>query len=171
MYNVLDAIRKRAFSFFAFFSLTFLLCVPVESLTVRSSDGSSISVCPVAPGDSFMLSFIHSVEKTPVESEFRVLSGKVRQWEERFLSHNAGLPTEAPPNGRFIMDKDWMILRGGGLAVQSIRYRVGNEQFGRNYMVLPDGAKILLFEEYPGRILFFSAESTSFLNYLFSQVF
>ncbi len=118
-----------------------------------------------------MLSFIHSVEKTPVESEFRVLSGKVRQWEERFLSHNAGLPTEAPPNGRFIMDKDWMILRGGGLAVQSIRYRVGNEQFGRNYMVLPDGAKILLFEEYPGRILFFSAESTSFLNYLFSQVF
>ena len=155
----------------AFFSLLFLLCVPVESLSIRSSDGSSLLVFPVVPGDSFILSFIHSVEKTPVESEFRVLSGKVRQWEERFLSHNAGLPTQAPPNGRFIMDRDWMILRGGGLAVQSFRYRVGNEQFGRNFMVLPDGVKKILFEEYPGRVLIFSAESTSLLKYLVSRVF
>jgi len=106
-----------------------------------------------------------------VESEFRVLSGKVRQWEERFLSHNAGLPTEAPPNGRFVMDTEWMILRGGGLAVRSFRYRVGNEQYGRNFMVLPDGSKILLFEEYPGRILLFSAEATSLLKHLVSRVF
>ena len=168
---MLDAFLKRCFFFMAFFSLLFLLCVPVESLSIRSSDGSSLLVFPVAPGDSFILNFIHSVEKTPVESEFRVLSGKVRQWEERFLSHNAGLPTQAPPNGRFIMDMEWMILRGGGLAVQSFRYRVGNEQFGRNFMVLPDGSKKILFEEYPGRVLIFSAESTSLLKYLVSRVF
>ncbi len=168
---MLDALRKRCFLLLAFFSLIFLLCVPVESLSIRFSDGSSFLVLPVAPGDSFLLSFIHSVEKSPVESEFRVLSGKVRQWEERFLSHNAGLPTEAPPNGRFVMDTEWMILRGGGLAVRSFRYRVGNEQYGRNFMVLPDGTKILLFEEYPGCILLFSAEATSLLKHLVSRVF
>ena len=171
MYNVLDAIRKRIFPLLAFLSFIFLFSVPVESLAIRSSDGSLIRACPVAPGNSFMLSFIHSVEKTPVESEFRVLSGKVRQWEERFLSHNAGLPTEAPPNGRFIMEKKWMVLRGGGLAVKSFRYRVGNGQFGRNFMVLPDGTKIVLFEEYSGRALLFSAESTSLLKHLVSRVF
>lgn len=168
---MLYALRKFCFFLVAFFSFFYFLCVPVSVLKIHSSDGKAIIESPVAPGDSFVLGFIHSVEQTPVESEFRVLTGKVRQWEERFVSHNAGLPTEAPPNGKFIMDSEWMILRGGGLAVQSFRYRVGNEHFGRNFMILPDGSEISLYNEYPGRLLFFSSELTFFMKYLIDRVF
>ncbi len=162
---------KRIFFVILFFSLIFLFTVPVQTLTIRSMDGKTLFTFPVTNKSSFVLGFIHSVEKTPVESEYRVLSGKIRQWEERFISQNAGLPTEAPQNGRFIMDRKWMILRGGGLVARNIRYRVGNDLLGRNRLLLPDGSELALYEDFPGDILVFSAETTDFLRHGISRVF
>jgi hypothetical protein len=99
-----------------------------------------------------------------------VAGGRIRQWEERVRSHNAGLPAEAPLNGRFIPGKDWMAVRGGGASFISIRYRVGDSCSGRNMLII-DGEEIELFRLYPGRILLIRAEKMSFAGRLLSRLF
>lgn len=144
-------------------SVLFLLCIvvyfaaiPLPALILRSSSGSILERFYISPGDSFTLRFIHSVEQTPVEDEYRGVGGRIRLWEERTVSHNAGLPSEAPRNGRFIMGKDWMHVRGGGCSYQLVRYRVGNENLGKNILIVSGGKKIDLFEKYPLSVIEFS---------------
>jgi hypothetical protein len=168
---LIERCRWFVFLLFAFFSLVFLITVPVQCLVIRSSDGRFITGSPLNSRESFILEYIHSVEKTPVQSEYRVLSGKIRQWEERFLSHNAGLPTEAFHHGRFVMHRKWMILRGGGIAVERLRYRVGDEEFGKNRLFLPGGSPVRLFETHPRQVLEFSAETTSLPMCFLSRFF
>ena len=74
-------------------------------------------------------------------------------WEERTQSTNAGLPTEAPPRGRFVHDLPWYRYIGGGRSFESIVLRVGDARFGRNTLTLPSGEVLSLFELYPGHRL------------------
>ena len=74
-------------------------------------------------------------------------------WEERTQSTNAGLPTEAPPRGRFVHEPPWYRYIGGGRSFESIVLRVGDARFGRNTLTLPSGEVLPLFELYPGRRL------------------
>ena len=168
---MLPAIKINLTCTVAILASLFILTVPVYTITIFAIGNSALFNIPVGSGESFVLRFIHSVERTPVESEYRVASKKIVHWEERFVSHNAGLPTEAPRNGRFIMERDWMILRGVGLSTRSIRYRVGDDELGRNLLYLPDGTEILLFEEYPRQILYFSAGTTNILINFINRVF
>ncbi len=142
----------------AILALFYFFAVPMNFLTITSSGGTILYDAPVGGGESFILRFIHSVERTPIESEYRVVTGKIVHWEERFLSHNAGLPTEPPRNGRFIMAENWMILRGGGPSAGSFRYRVGNEELGRNLLFLPNGSEVLLYVDCKHDLLLFRAE-------------
>ena len=136
--------------------LVYSAAIPLPALILRDSSGSLLYKFYISPGDSFTLWYIHSVEKTPVEDEYRGVGGLIRLWEERTVSHNAGLPTEASRNGRFIMGKDWMHVRGGGYSFPLVRYRVGNETLGRNTLILAGGKKIDLFEKYPLSVIEFS---------------
>lgn len=136
----------------AIFSAAF----PLPALILRDSSGAILYKLYISPGDSFILSFIHSVENTPVEDEYRGVNGRIRLWEERTVSHNAGLPSEAPRNGRFIMGPDWMHVRGGGQSLSLMRYRVGNERLGRNVLIFSEKNKILLFEKHPLSVIEFS---------------
>ena len=136
--------------------LVFSAAVPLPVLVLRDSSGKTLHRFYLSPGDSFTLRFIHSVEKTPVEDEYRGVNGRIRLWEERTVSHNAGLPTEAPRNGRFIMGQSWMHVRGGGYSFPLVRYRVGNGSLGRNLLLLPGGGIMNLFEKYPLSVIEFS---------------
>lgn len=136
--------------------LVYSATVPLPALILRNSTGKILHRLYLSPGDSFTLRYIHSVEKTPVEDEYRGVNGRIRLWEERTVSHNAGLPTEAPRNGRFIMGKKWMHVRGGGYSFPLIRYRVGNETMGRNILILSGSKKIDLFKKYPLSVIEFS---------------
>ncbi len=136
--------------------LVYSAAVSLPALVLRDSSGKILQSFYLSPGDFFTLRYIHSVEKTPVEDEYRSVGGRIRLWEERTVSHNAGLPTEAPPNGRFIMGKNWMHVRGGGASFPFFRYRVGNEILGRNILLLSGGKKLDLFEKYPLSVIEFS---------------
>ena len=94
--------RKTILSLFFLFllSLGMTLAVwPVNVISICTDGGEAVFSAPVPEGWAFTSRMIHSLEKTPVEDEYRVVSGRIWQWEERFQSNNAGLPTEVPVNG------------------------------------------------------------------------
>ena len=167
---MMKTFSKRILVVFFLSFILFILTVPSYYLKISLEWGEEACCKSLPPGLPFILRFIHSVEQTPVEGEYMVAGGRIRQWEERVRSHNAGLPAEAPLNGRFIPGKDWMAVRGGGASFISIRYRVGDSILGRNMLII-DGEEIELFRLYPGRILLIRAEKMSFAGRLLSRLF
>ena len=113
---------------------------------------------PLYLGESFETEYIHSVQLCPVVDRYYADGRRLWLWEERTQSTNAGLPTEAPPRGRFVHDPPWYRYIGGGRSFESIVLRVGDARFGRNTLTLPSGEVLSLFELYPGRRLVLCAQ-------------
>jgi hypothetical protein len=161
-----DAVyRKTLFVLFSLFLLslgTALATWPVNVISISMESGKVIVCGPIPEGWTFTSRIIHSLEKTPVEDEYRVVSGRIWQWEERYQSNNAGLPTEVPENGRFVSAPDWFIIRGGRNHWDALRYRVGNCGLGRNLLALEGFGQIRAFERYPGERLLIEARPEPF---------
>jgi len=69
--------------------------IPLHALEVRESGGTGrvLLLKRVAPGDTFTLSFIHSVEKSEVTDYFRIDDGhRIILYQTEFGSLNTGLP-------------------------------------------------------------------------------
>ncbi len=166
---MLRGLGKHLVRLIFLFSVVFILAVPYQILVLASPAGERFCELQIGTGDGFVLRFIHSVERTPVESEYRVLSGRIWQFEERIVSHNAGLPTEALPNARFLMTREWMIIRGGRFTASEIRSRTGDEILGRNGFFPPSGERVALYEVHPRQVLVFSTDVTTTLARFFSR--
>ncbi|NPV05119.1 MAG: DUF1850 domain-containing protein [Syntrophaceae bacterium] len=68
---------------------------PLHGLEVRESGGAGrvLLLQRVSPGDTFALSFVHSVEKSDVTDHFRIDDGyRIILYETEFRSLNTGLP-------------------------------------------------------------------------------
>lgn len=104
----------------------------VDFFRILDSDGKILFSSPAALGHKFMTRYIHSVELTPVEDEYYVVSSKLWSWEERTRSTKAGMPFKSPLKGRFIKTEQWLIYQGGRLSWKNYFYRVGNKSFGLN---------------------------------------
>ena len=133
------------------------LVLALDALTPRVSlcDDTGRVLCsfPLYLGEAFGTEYIHSVQLCPVVDRYYADGRRLWLWEERTQSTNAGLPTEAPPRGRFVHDPPWYRYIGGGRSFESIVLRVGDARFGRNTLTLPSGKVLSLFELYPGRRL------------------
>jgi hypothetical protein len=69
--------------------------IPLHALEVRQSGGAwrVVFLTRVAPGDTFTLSFIHSVEKSEVTDYFRIDDAyRIILYQTEFGSLNTGLP-------------------------------------------------------------------------------
>jgi hypothetical protein len=108
---------------------------------------------PVYSGEFFATEYIHSVQLCPVVDLYCVTGKSLRLWEERTQSTNAGLPTEAPPNGRFLHQAPWYRYIGGGRTFRSIRLRVGDKETGRNVLILPSRRRVELYGLFAGELL------------------
>ncbi len=72
--------------------------IPLCALEVRESGetGRVVFLKRVAPGDTFTLSFIHSVEKSEVTDYFRIDdNNRIIRYQTDFSSLNTGLPAVA----------------------------------------------------------------------------
>lgn len=91
--------RKRGFILFLVGAVVLLAggMIPVSVLEVKDGKSGEILFHKRAvAGDVFLFSYIHSVEKTPVEGTFRVeKGGALRIVETRFSSYGPGLPNVA----------------------------------------------------------------------------
>ncbi|MDR1730767.1 MAG: DUF1850 domain-containing protein [Synergistaceae bacterium] len=134
-------------------SLLFCCICPVSHVELAEKDGRAVLSFPIYVGETFSTEYIHSVQLCPVVDVYYVTGNALRLWEERTQSTNAGLPTEAPVNGRFLHQPPWYRYIGGGRAFSSVRYRVGTAEIGRNILTLPSRRKIALYELFEGRLL------------------
>ena len=69
--------------------------IPLHALEVRQSGGVGrvVFLTRVAPGDTFTLSFVHSVEKSEVTDHFRIDDDhRIILYQTEFGSLNTGLP-------------------------------------------------------------------------------
>jgi hypothetical protein len=124
--------------------------MPVNYFSVREGE-STLLASPMPSGASFVTTYIHSLELTPVVDDYRFVCGKIWGWEEWTRSHNAGLPSVAPEHSRIITRPPWMIVRGGRFGTDSINYRVGTAAFGRNTWRLAPFDELPAYERYPAR--------------------
>lgn len=61
-------------------------------------EGRTVLLVPAGPGDTFTLSFIHSVERSVVRDFFRIdEGGRLVLYGTEFSSSNAGLPSALAP--------------------------------------------------------------------------
>ncbi len=150
--------RKIAFNLLLAFSIPILTLIAlagwrVDVFQITDSDEKLIFQTPVSLGHKFTTRYIHSVELTPVEDEYRIVYGQLWTWEERVRSTNAGLPFDKPRHGRFLNTGRWMIFQGGRMSWKEYYYRVGNKSVGRNQFALePLGLKNF-YELYEGERL------------------
>ena len=146
------------------FAVIIIICLgllypglPVNYFMI-TAQGKLVLAAPMPNAASFSSSYIHSVQLTPVIDDYRISGGRIWSWEERVMSHNAGLPFEAPEHGRFIVDSPWLIVQGGRQDFGVIAYRVGNDKFGRNTWRIPPFQEIEAYEKYPSQRVFISSE-------------
>ena len=130
--------------------LASILMWPVDFMEIQSKD-TRILAMPLYSGQIFTTRYIHSVQLTPVEDEYVIVGGRLWGWEERVQSHNAGLPFDAPSNGRFIVDPPWMRIQGGRHSWESLIYRVGTDSFGKNEWGFPPLPPIKIYQLHPGK--------------------
>lgn len=142
------------------------LCLwPVDVLHITTDnpmrkDGGLIYSSPALPGFAYATRILHSVQLSPVEDYYYVAQGRIWAWQERIMSHNAGLPSLPPERGRFLFDPPWMILEGTHAAWEEIIYRVGTDDLGKNELHLPGTGWLALAHFYPGaRLRFFVKQS------------
>ena len=69
------------------------------AICVQARDGRLLARLPAGEGGAFALTFIHSVSRTPVRDEYRVVAGRIVQTAEIFEAHGAGLPSFADDVG------------------------------------------------------------------------
>jgi len=68
--------------------------IPLHVLMIQDArKGKTVFMQRISPGESFSLSFIHSVEKSPVTDYFRIDDAyRIVLYETSFYSLNTGLP-------------------------------------------------------------------------------
>lgn len=116
-------------------------------------DGRVIVQQDILLGQDIENMIIHSVQRTPVIDTYRAQEGRIWAWREKIQSHNAGLPSLKPERGRFLYDAPWMIVEGGGASWETIHYRVGTEELGKNELSVFGKPAIQLWREVPGKRL------------------
>ncbi len=125
----------------------------VDVFQLEGPDGRMIFQSPVSLGHKFTTRYIHSVELTPVEDEYKIAGGLLWAWEERVRSTNAGLPFNKPRYGRFINTGEWMIFQGGRMSWKEYYYRIGNNKIGQNQVMLEPFGRRNFFELFAGERL------------------
>ena len=166
---------KRIFWLLPAFFLLALLWRPVDVFIMRAAHSPGAAPLPpvfqdIAPlGQEVWTHFLHSVERTPVLDCYRIVNGRIWTWREYVQSHNAGLPFQKPPCGRFIMDAPWMIVEGERQAWERLALRVGNAELGRNAFAYGRGMPDVwrpLYESHPGERLLLAVERRPLLHSL-----
>jgi hypothetical protein len=137
------------------FALLALLLRPVDTLVIRCApETEALFMAPAPLGQEFSTEYIHSVQLTPVHDVYRIVNGRIWSWQERVMSHNAGLPFASPPFGRFRAEPPWMVFEGGRQSLENFFLRVGDAKLGRNvFSYGAQASRTALYERFPGKRL------------------
>lgn len=156
---------KKLFCFITLLALVTIFCSPVNRLSIFTKE-VLLFAYPISSGQTVHTGYIHSVQLTPVEDDYKVVDSRLWLWEERVISHNAGLPVDAPRNGSFFNDKKWMYVRGGRYNWKNVNLRIGNSELGQNWMSIVPYWKKDLYSYWPGQLLRFEVNEVPLIQAL-----
>jgi hypothetical protein len=134
-----------------------VLLWPVDALILRGDDEKIVFHEAILPGRGFATRYTHSLELSPVEDEYIVQNGLIRQWRSRIQSHSAGLPILTLARGRVYMEPPWIVFEGAIISFTDFYLRVGTESLGRNYLRIGAAPWLPLYRDFPGKRLHFIA--------------
>jgi hypothetical protein len=92
---------------------------------VDGRDGRVVFCARVQPGDEFVLSFVHSVNKRPVYDTLRAEVGHLVIVRSRFDSFGAGMPEASTRDGTLAIAEDGWLEWTVNQAAPEITVRVG----------------------------------------------
>jgi hypothetical protein len=92
---------------------------------VDGRDGRVALCARVQPGEEFVLSYVHSVNKRPVYDSLRAETDRLVIVKSRFDSFGAGMPEASTPEGTLTIAKDGWLEWTVNRAVPEITVRVG----------------------------------------------
>jgi|GEM_PF-743592 hypothetical protein len=96
--------------------------LPVDVMVIQMEEGQKrlVILVKTSPGDEMVLTYVHSVERTPVEGRFRVSKRhRLLLSETRMASVGTGLPTES--SRRVLRKGDWMVVDEGERDISELR--------------------------------------------------
>ncbi len=105
------------------FLLTAVGFWPVEVLTVSFPRGATppLILARIPPDRIMTLTYLHSVEKTPVEGVFHITAdGLFVIQQTRYTSVGSGLPTDFSDHP--VREGDWFVVNEAGPATRSVRF-------------------------------------------------
>lgn len=94
-------------------------------------DGAPLAEFATAPSDpAFVVTYVHSVTRTPVYERYRIDGDTVVQTEIRFAQHGPGLPTQ-PDAGESFVQRDGQFVMTLARRFHEIVMRVHRDQSPR----------------------------------------
>ena len=96
-------------------------------------------------GTPLVISFIHSVQKTPVIEELEFDGDKFILLRTKYKSQGVGLPF-MESDGVFRKEGDWFIMDDMNRPIKNLQLRTG---VGTNLTITLNGQEIKLFEKFP----------------------
>ena len=117
--------RKTLIASLAVLALGALLSAYTLPVLVFSAGNDPVFLRVVRPDDTFLLGYLHSVEKTDVWDRFRIDSEyQIVLTETMFQGQGAGLPTSLSNNERLTREGKWFRITGMRRFVPSLYWRV-----------------------------------------------
>ncbi|MDB1088981.1 DUF1850 domain-containing protein [Streptomyces sp. ACA25] len=116
-------------------------------LAVGPEDGPGCRL-PLATGDSFTLSFTHSVDRLPVQDRYHVENGKIVQDSTRLRQFGAGMG-HISGDGVGREDGDWWEITGMARQVGDLTLRVGGPRIG--HRLSHPGGELSLSQRWGGQ--------------------
>ncbi len=108
-------------------------------------------------GEQFAVSFIHSVNKTPVEDRYRITGGKIEIFETKYFGFGAGVQTELIGDQKLIMGDDGsMTITDIDTTIENLAYNIspvydhililGDEQISLKQLCFPQRGIVIEYE-------------------------
>lgn len=96
-------------------------------LILRNGDtGKILAAYPVNEGDEFSVTFVHSVNQTPVTDVYQIRDGAIYVTRTRYYSFGAGVQTQVEPGQTLEYGADGsLIVSGFERRMDSLSYIVG----------------------------------------------
>ncbi|WP_046471946.1 DUF1850 domain-containing protein [Allosalinactinospora lopnorensis] len=130
--------------------LTTALLWPVWPALSIGAEGSRIGHVPLDSEGGFTVSFIHSLDKLPVEDVYVVRDGRVVQDATRLRQFGAGMG-HIPGEGSGHAEGDWWVVSDLDRPIDDFKLRVGSP--GADHRLVHPGGEIPLSQCWAGESL------------------
>lgn len=124
-------------------------------LLINEQSGQVLFCAPAARGSQFAVSFIHSVNKSPVTEYYRIEEGQIYLESLRYYTFGAGMPTEPEQEQTMRFEADGsIIIEGFDRPMPRLVYNIG--RVANHTLHWQDNAIPLNTLDAPGQPVLFS---------------